>query len=619
MNASVTSGVPPPSPARGHEQQLGQVLTQAAGRASAAGRADLVGRLAIARNRLTTQKVTAAVVGEFKQGKSSLLNALLNVSICPVDEDLATAVPMLLHFAAEPQARLWRAAKDGHRREEVPVSELAPLVSRADRGGAVDAIVRMDVGLPRRLLAEGLVLVDTPGVGGAGSRQATGTVDVVAQSQALLFVSDASQELTASELGFLRSARELCPAVIFVLTKVDMYWSWREVMHRDQELLAAAGIGVPVVAVSAVLRQQAVDAGDSVLNEESGFPRLVALLRTGVIAGAARLLLRSAAADTDGVLAELRAVHLARRSCLADPKRAGELLAGLNRAKEAVLALRDGTARWQTALYDGVADMSAEADFELRSRTRAVVSEAEDAIDEGDPTPHWAEIIEWLTDRTSAEVTCVYSLLIRRARALAGHASELLHVAAPSLGISIPASLLDGIDPAGRPDEHTSGSVAHGLTALRGAYGGVAMLSTFARMAGLLVPTPLNLAWALLMGGQGFSVERQRVLMQRRAQAKAIIRRYIDEVTFQIGKDTRDALKVVQRTLRDTCLERVDQMQRTANEALQAAQQAMQTDAADRAGGLRVIDAELSSILQLRSQLAPVLEAPVTRSRETES
>ena len=536
MNASVISQALRPNTATGLEQEVGRVLALAAGRASAARRADLVNRLAVARHRLTTQKVTAAVVGEFKQGKSSLLNALLNVRVCPVDEDLATAVPMLLHFATEPQARVWRAAKDGHRRQEVPASDLASLVSEAGEPDTVNAIVRVDVGLPRRLLAEGLVLADTPGVGGAGSRRTTGTLGVVAQSQALLFVSDASQELTAAELGFLASARELCPSVIFVLTKVDMYWSWREVMHRDAELLSAAGIDVPVVAVSAMLRQQAVDAGDSALNEESGFPTLVALLRTGVIADAARLLLRAAAADTDVVLGDLHATHLVRRSCLADPKRAAELLARLNRAKEAVLALRDGTARWQTALYDGVADMSAEVDFELRSRTRAVISEAEDAIDEGDPTPHWAEIIEWLTDRTSAEVTCVYPLLIRRVRALAGHASELLQVAAPSLKSGSRPALLDGIDPAGRPDEQTSGSIAHGLTALRGAYGGVAMLDTFARMAGLLVPTPLNLAWALLMGGQGFSVERQRVLMQRRAQAKAIVRHYIDEVAFQIGK-----------------------------------------------------------------------------------
>src|SRR6266480_3920725 len=113
-----------PSTASGAAEHVGRVLALASGRASAAGRADLVARLAAARHRMTTHTVTAAVVGEFKQGKSSLLNALLNVSVCPVDEDLATVVPLLLHFATEPQVRLWRAAEDGHPREEVPASDL---------------------------------------------------------------------------------------------------------------------------------------------------------------------------------------------------------------------------------------------------------------------------------------------------------------------------------------------------------------------------------------------------------------------------------------------------------------------------------------------------------------
>ena len=39
------------------------------------------------------------VVGEFKQGKSQLVNALVNAPVCPVDDDIATAVPTVVRHA----------------------------------------------------------------------------------------------------------------------------------------------------------------------------------------------------------------------------------------------------------------------------------------------------------------------------------------------------------------------------------------------------------------------------------------------------------------------------------------------------------------------------------------
>ncbi len=60
---------------------------------SAYGRPDLAERLALTRRRLSDPAFHVFVVGEFKQGKSSLVNALLDAAVCPVDDDIATAVP----------------------------------------------------------------------------------------------------------------------------------------------------------------------------------------------------------------------------------------------------------------------------------------------------------------------------------------------------------------------------------------------------------------------------------------------------------------------------------------------------------------------------------------------
>ncbi|MFV1989836.1 MAG: dynamin, partial [Acidimicrobiales bacterium] len=70
-------------------------------------------------------------------------------------------------------------------------------------------------------------------------------------------------------------------------------------------------------------------------------------------------------------------------------------------------------------------------------------------------------------------------------------------------------------------------------------------------------------------------------------------RKYIDEVSFNVTKDSRDTLRKVQREIRDTNMERAKQLQRTTGEALQAAQSALKTSHADRSGRI----AELSNSL----------------------
>ena len=77
--------------------------------AGAYTRPDLVQRLDLTRKRLADPAFHVFVIGEFKQGKSSLVNALLNAPICPVDDDIATSVPTAIRYGDPPAAAvpLW--------------------------------------------------------------------------------------------------------------------------------------------------------------------------------------------------------------------------------------------------------------------------------------------------------------------------------------------------------------------------------------------------------------------------------------------------------------------------------------------------------------------------------
>src|SRR2546421_10688424 len=64
-------------------------------------RADLAELAAAAVVRSTSDTVILAVLGEFKQGKSSLVNGLLGEQVAPVDDDLATALPTIFRYGEE--------------------------------------------------------------------------------------------------------------------------------------------------------------------------------------------------------------------------------------------------------------------------------------------------------------------------------------------------------------------------------------------------------------------------------------------------------------------------------------------------------------------------------------
>jgi hypothetical protein len=180
--------------------------------------------------------VRVLVVGEFKQGKSQLVNSLVSAPVCPVDDDVATSVVTMVRHADTPSVALVRVARRQRHAErtEVPLGELAAYVSEAGTRATGPACATRDVGIPRTLLAGGLVLVDTPGVGGLGSAHGAATTAALASADAVVMVSAAAQEYTRPELDFLAAAVRMCPNVVCVLTKTDLYPHWRRIAELDR-------------------------------------------------------------------------------------------------------------------------------------------------------------------------------------------------------------------------------------------------------------------------------------------------------------------------------------------------------------------------------------------------
>ncbi len=89
------------------------------------------------------------------------------------------------------------------------------------------------------------------------------------------------------------------------------------------------------------------------------------------------------------------------------------------------------------------------------------------------------------------------------------------------------------------------------VTGLRGSYGGVVMIGMLSSVAGLGLFNPLSVGAGLVLGRMAYKEDKELRLLRVRAEAKTNVRRFVDDVSFVVGKESRDRLRDIHRKLRD--------------------------------------------------------------------
>lgn len=573
----------------------------------ATGREDLAEHLAHTRARLLDPYVRVLVVGEYKQGKSKLINALVGAPVCPVDDDIATRVATVVGYGEAPSAALLvREDPDAAvRRHPIDIDDVAAVVTAAEPRHDGVPVVGAEVMLPREILKGGLRLVDSPGVGDVDTFRELSTLSSLAGAHAMLLVSDASQEYTAPELRLLRQALRVTPHVSAVVSKTDVYPEWRRIERIDRAHLDDLG-DVPVFAVSSDLRLTAATERDRELNDESGFPALVTHLRTQVVGRTELLQRQAAAADLAAVADQILLVVQSELRALEHPEQTPELIAKLEIAKGRADEFRSRSSRWQTTLTDGIGDLIADTEHDLRDRLRRVQRQAEEAIDEGDPAPIWDEFAGWLDERVGEAVSDTFVWTNERQQWLAREVAEQFLEGEddiPDIDVSDVTGVLDPVDEISGMDAASLSAAEKIYIGVRGSYGGVLMVGLATSVLGLSVLNPLSLLAGVLVGRRAYREDKQARLSRRQSEAKMLVRRYVDEVAFQVGKQLRDRLRAVQRATRDHFGSRADEIHRSLTSAADAARLAAGTYAKDREGRIVQLRERVKMLTGMRQAL----------------
>ena len=170
--------------------------------------------------RLADDRFTLAVLGQFKRGKSSLMNAIIGRELLPVGILPLTSAITVLKFG--PVERLVIRRQNSVFSEIEPVNALTDFVTERGNPGNCKRIQTATLEVPLPFLRRGLEFVDTPGIGSTVEANTTTTHEFLPECDAALFVTAADSPLTNAELDFLRSVREHARKIFFVLNKMDL-------------------------------------------------------------------------------------------------------------------------------------------------------------------------------------------------------------------------------------------------------------------------------------------------------------------------------------------------------------------------------------------------------------
>ena len=201
-------------------------------------------------DRLESRSFEIALFGRVSSGKSSLLNHIVQRDILPVGVTPITAVPTRLIYGAAPRLSVWYADRTPERTE---IARLPELVSEHQNPGNYKHVARIVVELPSDRLRDGVVLVDTPGLGSLATAGAAETLAYLPRCDLGVVLVDAGSTLTEDDIGTIRTLYEAGIPASVLLSKSDLLATddrERSSRYISEQIRSQLGLSISIHPVS---------------------------------------------------------------------------------------------------------------------------------------------------------------------------------------------------------------------------------------------------------------------------------------------------------------------------------------------------------------------------------
>jgi signal recognition particle receptor subunit beta len=225
---------------------------------------------------LTRRTMNVLVVGQFKRGKSTVVNALLGEDLMPTGALPLTGVATSVRYGSP--ASITVELRNGERRSVSP-AKLPLYVTERENPKNRLGVVRVDVVRYAPAL-QGITLFDTPGVGSIFRHNTAAARAMLPRADAAILVVGPEPPIGAEELAYAREVAQSSVKLFVLFNKADTAGpTLDELLAFTRDAIGdVTAESVEIFAASALRAREAQRVGRT----EPGFARFLSALRTFV-------------------------------------------------------------------------------------------------------------------------------------------------------------------------------------------------------------------------------------------------------------------------------------------------------------------------------------------------
>ncbi|MFQ5686279.1 MAG: dynamin family protein [Candidatus Scalindua sp.] len=175
-------------------------------------------RLFAVREQLISNHFNLVVLGQFKRGKTTLINSLVGNEILPSSVVPLTSIVTVLKFGDEIRCTIFM--NDGSEKN-IRIEALHDYVTESGNPKNRRGVKCASIEYPLPLLEKGMQLVDTPGIGSTFLHNTETTYEFLDHLDAAVFLMSADVPISQVEKELLVTIKSSTQKIFFVLNKVD--------------------------------------------------------------------------------------------------------------------------------------------------------------------------------------------------------------------------------------------------------------------------------------------------------------------------------------------------------------------------------------------------------------
>lgn len=599
-------------------------------------RKDIAKTLQESAKRFTEGKLITVVAGEFKQGKSSLINALIEEKdLFPVDIDITTNLVSTITYGRKEKVSV--VLEGQNEPKAITRGEIADYVTEQKNKKNQKKAQLLQIESPNPQLKEGLVLFDTPGVGGLSIEHTAISHAIVTNADVILFVSDSQKPYEIEELEFIKKIHRDCQNFLFIITKKDS-GDYKSIIASNKEKLVKT-IGwseeqIKFIPVSSHNKLSYLKTKDQEDLDDSNFEALESELWHILEQQRGSILSLRALTDLKQALAQIKTpVEAEWNAFQQSPNELAEIERKFKETKHRLQDLAKNQVKWQNKLNDGLQDIKEDIYHSYQKGIERICEQVEISLDD----PQVLAKPESIVNDIQKEIILLSIDLSNKIGELGGnlqkkirHYTQLDISISPDTSIEdleqkISSSYIEQID--GNPLWEKSFNIAQNTfyrssvgTSLGATIGGVlggivgSIFGGAGAVPGWHIGAGIGGFLGLLGGGatgvkQGLSSEKEKA----KRQVSAVIKKFINQTKQDYLNHLNSIIKQIQRNFRDELITQIQQEKETCDRTLRSLKESQKLTQEETARKIAELKPLLKRIKCLEQEITKLAEQAIAQ------